>query len=86
LQAELDGTGYGKDVDSVHECLEMQKQMHQEILNFQTEIAECAVAKVCYDYVVGLLSTAKILSTTLKLLLNDSIALDITANAFLLLE
>lgn len=48
LQAELDSTGYGKDVDSVHNTLEMQKQIHEEILNFQTEIAECVAIKVCF--------------------------------------
>jgi len=42
----LDSTGYGKDVDSIREVFEIHKQVHEEIIQFQNEVAECAVAKV----------------------------------------
>ena len=45
-QAELDSTGYGKDVDSIREAFEIHKRVHEEIIQFQNEIADCAAAKV----------------------------------------
>jgi hypothetical protein len=44
-QAELDNMGYGKDLDSVRDSLELQKKAHEEIIRFQQEITECASAK-----------------------------------------
>ncbi|KAK2164152.1 hypothetical protein LSH36_68g10066 [Paralvinella palmiformis] len=40
-QIELENTGYGNDLDSTRDALEFHKVIHQEVLDFQSELGLC---------------------------------------------
>lgn len=41
LQIELENTGYGNDLDSTRDALEFHKVIHEEVLDFQSELGLC---------------------------------------------
>jgi len=48
----MDSVGYSKDVDSLRDSVEIQKRIHQEIVDFHRELEEFRLAKVCKCCVV----------------------------------
>ena len=45
LQIELDGSGWGSDLDTCTEALELHKLMHREISEFRREVEKCVAQK-----------------------------------------
>ena len=42
----MDSIGYSKDVESLRDAVEIQKRIHQEIVDFHQELDEFRLAKV----------------------------------------
>jgi len=47
IQRDMDAVGYSKDLDALRDAVQLQQQMNQEIADFQRELDEFTVAKVC---------------------------------------
>jgi len=44
----MDSAGYSKDVDALRDAIQSQQQMNQEIVDFQKDLEEFTLAKVCW--------------------------------------
>lgn len=46
MQIELEGSGYGSDLETSKEALDLHRQIHREIMDYKREIDRCAADKV----------------------------------------
>ena len=49
-QSELEGAGFGSDLETSRQAQDVHQAVHREITDFKTEVNKCMAAKVGHSY------------------------------------